>query len=283
MFSLPALTTAPHHLSLSTAGKSVDDQLVEVATTLLRRGLLVRCQRRFNKPPPGQDRLIKFPKKVVLVQGPDAQRFSELDFYAFTFDRPTSPMVYVFSVLAALGVILVTLFPLTPNWFKAGVVYFLATLLSVIVFTLVIRAVIAAVSYIGTGRTVWVLPNALADDKPLSELFSPLIDVVEPEIAAGGRARATHYLTRLALAAVLGGVTWVLYTRAPGKEGLRKNAFKYRDDLFDLFNVNNDPKLITKGNSTDSGAGSPVVNETLKEAGDDGFENNGDGETHKKL
>jgi len=181
-----------------------------------------------------------------MVEGPEAQRFSEDDFYAWTYERPTSPLVYVFSALAAMGVILVCLFPVAPSWFKAGVVYFLAALLSLILLTLALRAAIAAASYIGTGRTVWVLPNALADDKPLSELFTPLVAVDEPTVS-GTKARVVHYVTRIGLALVLGGLTYVLYTHSPGKDTVRRNAFKYRDEIFDMLNVHNDPKLLTKG------------------------------------
>lgn len=231
------------------AGRPIDEQITEVGTLLLRRGLLIRCDRRFNRPPPGQARLIKFPKKVVPVQGPDAGRFSEDGFYAWTYDKPTSPLVYVFSLLAAVGVIMVCLFPVAPYWFKAGVVYFLASLLSVIIFTLAIRAIIAAVSYVGTGRTVWLLPNALADDKPLSQLFKPLIAVEEANVQDGRWAMAKQLLTRLAVGLLLGGVTYVLYAKSPGSDAVRKNAFKYRDELFDMLHVH-EPQLLTKGQGT---------------------------------
>ena len=142
--------------------RTEDERVAELGSLLIRRGMLVRCERRFKKPPPGQDRLVKFPKKVVPVGGPDSQRFEPADFYAWTYDRPTSPWVYVVAAAAAVGVILVCLFPMAPAWFKIGVVYVLAGLLSVMMFVLAMRVAIAAVSYIGTGRTVWLLPNALA-------------------------------------------------------------------------------------------------------------------------
>ena len=54
------------------AGKTPDEQVQELGSLLLRDGELRRCERKFKKPPPGQERLVKFPKKVVGVGGPEA-------------------------------------------------------------------------------------------------------------------------------------------------------------------------------------------------------------------
>ena len=234
------------------AGKSPDEAAQELGSLLLRREFLFRCDRKFKTPPKGQDRLIKFPKKVILVMGPESKTFAESDFYAWRYDPPVSTTVYVLSALAAIGVILVCLFPVAPSWVKAGVVYFLMGVLILLMGIMVLRAIIAAVSWIGTGRTVWILPNALADDKPMSELFSPMIAVEEPDIKVGDRSGyAKHLLLRVLVGAVLGGVTYVLYTKSPGSDKVRQNAFKYRDELFDMFHVT-DRNLITKGNETEA-------------------------------
>jgi translocation protein SEC62 len=207
---------------------------------------LLRCDRKFKKPPPGQDRLIKFPKKLVIVSGPESKTFAEADFYAWRFDAPVSALVYALSALAAVGVVLLCLFPIAPAFVKAGVVYLLMGLLIIMMGTLLLRAIIAAVSWIGTGRTVWILPNALADDKPISELFSPLIDVEEPNIRSGDKfGQVRHVLLRVGTAVLLAGVTYILYTKSPGSDKVRQSAFKYRDELFDYLNVHNDRKLLT--------------------------------------
>lgn len=233
-------------------GKSPEDSAQELGSLLLRREFLVRCDRKFKKPPPGQDRLIKFPKKVVLVTGPDAKTFAESDFYAWRYDPPVSAMVYVLSALAAIGVVLVCLFPVAPSWVKAGVVYLLMGLLTVLMGVLVLRSIVAAVSWIGTGRTVWILPNALADDKPMSELFSPMIAVQEPDIKVGDKSGyAKHLLLRALTASLLAGVTYILYTKSPGSDRVKQSAFRYRDELFDMLHVN-DQKLLTKGNATEA-------------------------------
>ena len=242
------------HISAST-GKSPDQAAHELGSFLLRKDLLLRCDRKFKKPPPGQDRLIKFPKKLTIVIGPDSKTFSESDFYAWRFDFPVSATVYALSALGALGVVLLCLFPVAPAFVKAGVVYLLMTLLIIMLGTLLLRAIIAAVSWIGTGRTVWILPNALADDKPMSELFTPLIDVEEPNIRTGDKyGWVKHVLLRLGTGLLLAGVTYILYTKSPGSDKVRQNAFKYRDELFDYLNVHNDRKLLTE-NDGNSAAG----------------------------
>lgn len=250
--------------TFSPTGKSPEQAAHDLGCFLLRKDLLLRCDRKFKKPPPGQDRLIKFPKKLVMVIGPDAKTFSEADFYAWRFDAPVSALVYALSALAAVGVVLLCLFPIAPAFVKAGVVYLLMGLLIVILGMLLLRAIMAAVSWIGTGRTIWIFPNALADDKPISELFSPLIDVQEPNIRSGDKyGWAKHVLLRVGVGALLAGVTYILYTKSPGSDKVRQNAFKYRDELFDYLNVHNDRKLLTnedtggtsgKGAAADGGA-----------------------------
>jgi hypothetical protein len=127
-------------------------------------------------------------------------------------------------------------------------------LLTIMLGTLVLRAIIAAVSWIGTGRTVWILPNALADDKPISELFRPLIDVEEPTYRSGDKyGRVKHVLLRIAVGVLLSGVGFVLYTKSPGSDKVRQNAFKYRDEIFDYLNVHNDRKMLKDGGSESSG------------------------------
>jgi translocation protein SEC62 len=237
-------------------GKSPEQAAHELGCFLLRKDLILRCDRKFKKPPPGQERLIKFPKKLVLVIGPEAKTFSEADFYAWRFDAPVSALVYALSGLAAVGVVLLCLFPIAPAFVKVGVVYLLTGLLFVMMGTLIARAVIAAVSWIGTGRTVWILPNALADDKPISELFTPLIDVQEPNIRSGDKyGWVKHVLLRVGTGVLLSGVAYILYTKSPGSDKVRQNAFKYRDELFDYLNVNNDRKLLTNEDGGGSGKG----------------------------
>lgn len=231
---------------ISYAGKNVEDQIREIANLFIRRGLLMRCQRKYLKPPPGQKRLIKFPKKVLPVPGQDGLKFDEDGFYAWTYEKPTPPWVYAVSALSAVGVILLCLFPIAPNWVKIGVLYSLAGLLAILIGILIVRGLIALASYIFVGRTVWILPNLLDDDKPVSQLFYPLVAVLEPEIDTR-KALLNHVLMRVGVAIAVAGVTYVLYTKSPGQDAVKKNAFKYRDELFEFFNIHNDRELISRG------------------------------------
>jgi len=128
-------------------------------------------------------------------------------------------------------------------------VYMLSGLLVLLIGALLVRAFIALTSYIFTGNTVWVLPNVLDDNKPVSELFLPLIAIEEPDTSTG-TALAWHWVTRVIVAGSVAAVTWVLYSRSPGQEAVKRNAFKYRDELFEFLNVHNTRNMISKGNET---------------------------------
>lgn len=164
----------------------------------------------------------------------------------WTYDRPTPTWVYVASALSAIGVVAVCLFPVAPTWVKIGVMYVSTTLLAVIMAFLIVRGVIALLTYIASGNTVWVLPNSLDDNLPWRECFKPLVSVEKPEMKTRGD-RLWHYLTRVATTAGVGALAYVLYLQTPGPESLKKNVGRYRDDLFDYFNVYNNRDMIADG------------------------------------
>lgn len=89
--------------------------------------------------------------------------FGEEAFYLWTYERPTSPWTYVIAVLGVLGVLLACLFPLAPYPVKAAVFYLAASLLAVILGILTLRLLLASVSWVVSGHTVWLLPNILSD------------------------------------------------------------------------------------------------------------------------
>lgn len=206
----------------------------------------------YKKPPPGQQRLIKFPKKLVRVTGPDALTFSTDDFYAWTYDKPTSAWVYALSALAAIGVILVCLLPVAPDWVKIGVLYISAAILTVMLGTIAIRLALATATWLATGKAVWLLPNMMADDKPLSELFTPWIEVSTP--GEKDSKWANHPLVRLLVAGALGGVGYILYSKAPDSADVRGNMGRYRDEIFEMLHLSK-PAI---GNET-SAAGNDTV------------------------
>lgn len=213
--------------------RTPEEMTIELAELMMRQNFLVRCERRFKKPPPGMERLAKFPKKVVSVSGPDRYKFDESSFYAWKWERPMSTMTYVLAGLAAISVILICLFPVAPFWFKAGVLYVATGLLTGITALLTLRGFMAIVSYIATGRTVWVLPNLLAEDKPISELFRPIVGVQEPPPLTSKGAWMKHIGMRALVGVLLGIFTLVLMRNAPDRASVKREAGRYRDEIFD--------------------------------------------------
>jgi translocation protein SEC62 len=231
----------------------LEKQIAALAELLLARNFLVSAQRKFLKPPPGQKRLIKFPKKVLPVTGAESKQFKEDGFYCWTYDRPTPTWVYWVSALCAVGVVLVCLFPVAPTFVKVGVMYASTALLAAIISFLVIRGLVALASYILTGWTVWILPNSLDDNLPWKDAFKPLLSVEEPDLSTK-TAKTKHYLTRLVVTGAVMALTFVLYQNTPGQDALKKNVGKYRDDLFDYFNVYNKRDMLGSGDNSSAGS-----------------------------
>lgn len=224
----------------------IEAQIKALAELLIERRLLVNAQRKFLKPPPGQKRLIKFPRKVLPVTGGAEKKFNEDGFMCWTYECPTPTWVYVASALAAVGVVAVCLFPVAPTGVKIGVMYVSTTLLAIIVSLLVVRGLIALTTYIVTGGAVWILPNALDDNLPFKDSLKPLVSVDRPDLKSRGD-RLKHYLMRLLTLVGTGVLCYVLYLQTPGPDSLKKNVGRYRDDLFDYFNVYNNRDMIGDG------------------------------------
>ena len=91
------------------------------------------------------------------------QVFVEEAFYAYTYERPTSPWLYLWASLATLGVLLACMFPLAPAPIKLAVFYVCATLVVAILAVLSLRSFVGAVSWILSGSTLWLLPNLLSE------------------------------------------------------------------------------------------------------------------------
>ena len=69
--SCPPTTPLLLLLLHATAGKSAEELPREVGQLLLRRKLLLRCERKYAKPPPGGKKPVKFPRKVVAAAPED--------------------------------------------------------------------------------------------------------------------------------------------------------------------------------------------------------------------
>lgn len=98
------------------------------------------------------------PRFTVLLQ-----TFSEDAFYAWTYDRPASPYLWLGSVLIAVLVLGACLFPLAPYKLKVVVLYTSMGLLMTLVGALLVRGSVAGVTWMAAGRSFWILPNVLSE------------------------------------------------------------------------------------------------------------------------
>lgn len=91
------------------------------------------------------------------------QTFQEEFFYAWQYDRPSSPWLFVMSVLLVAVVLLFCLFPLAPQPVKLAVVYTSMALLILIFSVITVRTVVASVTWLALGRTLWLFPYMLSE------------------------------------------------------------------------------------------------------------------------
>lgn len=209
-------------------GRDVDDQIADLMSILLRRELIKRAERKFKKPKPGKKRLVKFPKTLLALSPQEATVWREDGFYVWMFDRPTSPMFYLMSALLLLGVILVTLFPLAPYWFRMYSVYIMMGILGFLLGLIGVRYVIWLAVWIISGRSFWFLPNLTSEDIPITEAFFPVVTFTKLE---GGKKQLLYRVIVLLAAA---GVVYSLYHYSPEQAKLRANAQKAHDSLLEF-------------------------------------------------
>lgn len=253
--ALPAffLAKPPHPLSF-TAEKPAD-QAKDLAEILLQKRILVRCERMYKKPPPGQARLTRFPRKLVLPEPQERATFARESFYAWGYQRPMSPWAYFYAGLIVLGVLFACLFPLAPLKLRLAVVYISAGLLSVILSVLAVRSVMATVSWIGTGRTVWLLPNLLADDVPFKSLFTPVISVQERSEGPIWKGLAARAGVLVALASIV----WGLYSRGPDQASVKRGASKLHDEMLEWLNLHREHSKKIGSSEAGTTATEPLV------------------------
>jgi hypothetical protein len=109
---------------------TTEDMEMEIGNLLLRRKLIVRCDRVLKTVRPGKTKLSKWPARIEFFP---EQKFSEKDsFFAWTFERRRPLWQTVLSFLVPIVTLACCLFPVFPHWCKLGVLYFCLTLLSLI-------------------------------------------------------------------------------------------------------------------------------------------------------
>ncbi|KAL4437010.1 hypothetical protein ABPG75_004149 [Micractinium tetrahymenae] len=237
------------------AGKAAEGGPEEAArhlgTQLLHRRLALRVDRLNKKPLPGSKKLVKFPRKLAQLPPEQAMTFAEDGFYIWLYERPASPWAWVWTALIPLVVVGACLFPLAPNWAKVAVFYLSSGLLFLILGVLLIRSVLALVTWVATGNTVWLLPNLSSEEVPITQLHKPFVSVKRPA-ADAPRKWSNHPLTRLAVGAAAAGLLYVLYSHAPDKASITTEATRYRDEVMDWLGLQREGQQRL-GNGTAAG------------------------------
>lgn len=256
----------PSKCAAAGAGKGGEGEELakHLGQQLIRRRLTTRVDRQNKKPLPGSKRLVKFPRKLIPLPPEQANTFADDGFYIWLYERPTSIWTYVWTALIPLVVLGACLFPLAPNWAKIGVFYLSSGLLVLLLGALLLRSLLAAVTWIVSGRTVWLLPNLMSEELPVSQIFKPLISLERP--AEGASKWANHPLTRLGVGAALGGLVYLLYSHSPNTASMATEASRYRDDLMDWLGVQREGYQRLAANNTAGNATETAANATAEAA-----------------
>ncbi|KAL3154943.1 hypothetical protein ABBQ38_011473 [Trebouxia sp. C0009 RCD-2024] len=229
------------------SGGDEDAQIKSITELLVRKGFIRRVDRMYKKPKPGKKRLAKWPKKLVPVRDRELQTFAEDAFYAWMYDRPASPYLWLWSAMIAVAVLAACLFPLAPYKIKIMVVYLSMGLLITLVGAILIRGAVAGVTWMAAGRSFWLLPNVLSEEVGIKEAFWPLYAMGEAEPST-----ITNIALRVGFALLAAGVSWLLYANAPdkGQAGRARDAFvDFLDRIPDQLSIGG----ATQANSTRPG------------------------------
>ncbi|XP_065867156.1 translocation protein SEC62 [Euphorbia lathyris] len=144
-------------------------EVEEIANTLLRKNLLVRCDRVVKTVRPGKKKLSTWPAHLEIFP---EQLFSENDaFFAWTFVKRRPLWQTLLSFFWPVLTLAICLFPVYPHRCKLLILYLCAGVLLLILSLLLVRATIFGVLYIALGKRIWIFPNILAEEATLRELF----------------------------------------------------------------------------------------------------------------
>ncbi|KAK9274008.1 hypothetical protein L1049_018822 [Liquidambar formosana] len=144
-------------------------EIEDIGNTLLRKNLLVRCDRVVKTFRPGKKKLSTWPAHLEIF--PD-QVFSENDaFFAWTFVKRRPLWQTLLSFFWPVLTLAICLFPVYPHRCKLLILYSCAGVLLLILCLLTVRATIFGAIWILFGKRVWFFPNILAEEATLRELF----------------------------------------------------------------------------------------------------------------
>ncbi|KAH7543535.1 hypothetical protein FEM48_Zijuj02G0194200 [Ziziphus jujuba var. spinosa] len=141
----------------------------DIANALLRKNLLVRCDRVVKTVRPGKKKLSTWPAHLEIFAD---QVFSENDaFFAWTFVKQRPLWQTLLSFFWPVLTLAICLFPVYPHRCKLLILYSCAGLLLLFLSLLLLRATVFGALYIVIGKRVWFFPNILAEEATLRELF----------------------------------------------------------------------------------------------------------------
>ncbi|XP_057953442.1 uncharacterized protein LOC131147845 [Malania oleifera] len=144
-------------------------EVEDIGDALLRKNLLVRCDRVVKTVRPGKKKLSTWPAHLEIF--PD-QVFSENDaFFAWTFVKRRPLWQTLLSFFWPVLTLAICLFPVYPHRCKLLILYSCAGVLLLILCLLLVRATIFGAIWIILGKRVWFFPNILAEEATLRELF----------------------------------------------------------------------------------------------------------------
>ncbi|XP_050370475.1 uncharacterized protein LOC126788520 isoform X2 [Argentina anserina] len=141
----------------------------DIANMLLRKNLLVRCDRVVKTVRPGKKKLSTWPAHLEIFS---EQGFSENDaFFAWTFVKRRPLWQTLLSFFWPVVTLAICLFPVYPHRCKLLILYSCLGVLLLFLSLLLLRGAIFGALYIILGKRVWFFPNILAEEATLRELF----------------------------------------------------------------------------------------------------------------
>ncbi|KAL4198363.1 hypothetical protein AMTRI_Chr03g139860 [Amborella trichopoda] len=210
-------------------------EVEDIANILLRKNLIVRCDRVVKTVRPGKKKLSTWPAHLEIYSD---QVFSDNDaFFAWTFVKRRPLWQTILSFLVPVVTLACCLFPVFPHWCKLLVLYFCVGFLLFIFSMLFLRWVIFGTIWILFGKRVWFFPNILAEEATFSELFQFCPSKDEEE-----RPKWTSRLT-VAIGAVV--AIWLLRRHAPdeaARSRYQKRVSNIIDDVLEW-----SPRLALSG------------------------------------
>lgn len=223
----------------------------EIGNLLLKRKLVIRCDRVVKAPRPGKKKLSKWPARLELFP---EQTFSVDDaFFAWTFEKRRPMWQTVLSFLVPIVTLACCLFPVFPHWCKLIVLYVCLTFLSAIFSILFLRLAIFGFLWILLGKRTWFFPNILAEEATLTELFwfwpEPKKEDEKPP----------KWTARLAFALGTGLIVWFCVHHAPDEAARARYQKKVSNIIDEVLEWS--PKLALSGKQEE---GLSMHNETQR-------------------